>query len=90
MLVKPLQPLNACAPILVTPLEIVMLTKLLQPLKADALIESQLVITTLCKSVLSMLDMAIAGIVASTIGQTINAASPMLVTLSGIVILVKL
>ena len=50
MLVKLVQLANAYAPILVTLLGIVMLTKLLQPLKADALIESPLVITTLCNA----------------------------------------
>ena len=90
MLAKLLQPLNACAPILVTLLGIVMLVKLLQPSNAEAPIDSPLVITTLCKFDLSMQVMAIAGIVASTIGHPANADSPMLVTLSGIVMLTKL
>ena len=90
MLAKLLQLANAAFPMLVTLSGIVMLVNLSQLSNAITLIEFPLVITTLCKSVLSMLDMAIAGIVASAIGQPLNAFSPMLVTLSGIVMLVKL
>ena len=83
------QPLNAESPMLVTPSGIVIEVKLAQPENARSLMRSPLVIVTVLSWLLLMWFAANAGIVAVSIGQPLNAESPMLVTLSGIVIEVK-
>ena len=73
----------------ITPSGIVIAVKLAQPENARSLMRSPLVIVTVLSWLLLMWFAANAGIVAVSIGQPLNAFSPMLVTLSGIVTEVK-
>ena len=73
----------------ITPSGIVIAVKLAQPENARSLMRSPLVIVTVLSWLLLMWFAANAGIVAVSIGQPLNAESPMLVTLSGIVTEVK-
>ena len=83
-------PINASLPIFVTLLGMVMLIREAQYLNALSLMVVPLVIITVFKFVRDMLSIANVGIVASVIlSQIPNALSPMLVTLSGIVTLVR-
>ena len=87
--IKPVQPENVPPSMLVTPLGIVTEVKPVQPENARSLMRSPLVIVTVLSWLLLIWFAANAGIVAVSIGQPLNAFSPMLVTLSGIVIEVK-
>ncbi len=91
MLVRLPHPENAPSPMLVTLSGIVMLVRLLQYENALSPMLSPLVITTVFKLSLGISLIANAGIVTlSNEEQPMNAKGPMLVTLSGIVMLVRL
>ena len=81
---------NADSPILFTLSEIVTVARLLQLRNASSSILSPLVITTVFKVKVFTELQAIAGIAAVSIAQPLNAPSPILFKLSGIVIVVSL